>query len=82
MKPDAGYASQRTADTASSTLPTRPIGRASLSRSERSASLSPGKSDIAVSIGPGLMALMRMPWPMASRAAVRVRALAAALEAA
>ena len=48
----------------------------------RSASVSPGRSDMGVSMGPGLMALMRMPSAMYSRAAARVRALTAALVAA
>jgi hypothetical protein len=77
-----GDASHSTADATSSSAPTRPIGSVVFSRATRSASVSPGRSDISVSVGPGLTALMRTPSPMYSRAAVRVSALNAALEAA
>ena len=42
----------------------------------------PPTAAVAVSVGPGLTALIRIPWPMFSRAAVRVRMLSAALLAA
>jgi hypothetical protein len=80
--PASSDASQSTAAAASLTVPALPAGKASLSRWSRSVAVSPGRSDMGVSIGPGLMALIRMPSAMYSRAAARVSALTAALVAA
>ncbi|CAM5306979.1 hypothetical protein SVIOM74S_07852 [Streptomyces violarus] len=58
-----------------------PSERVFFTRSARSASVSPGRSDMGAADAPGLTALMRMPWWMWSRAAARVSAETAAFEA-